>query len=153
MFAALITAWKARAWLGYAVAGLGGFLLAAALIGAPAYFMVKGSRDTAQAAIQRADMASQDAARWHRAAEDRRAALERQKAETARLVKDHEDTRQAAFDLVEQAEARAAETERRLTKLRKEGADAPLNDTARAAADYGLCRTKAILAGTDPASC
>lgn len=97
--------------------------------------------------------ASQDAQRWQQAAETRRAEIDRLNAEMEKLVKDHEDTQQAAFALVDEAQKRADETERRLAKLRKEGKDAPLNDTARAAADYGLCRARAIIAGTDPAGC
>ena len=81
MFAALTAAWAARKWLPFALAGLGGFLLAALLIGVPAYYMVSGARDSRDAAITRADMASQDAQRWHQAAEERRAAIERQNAE------------------------------------------------------------------------
>ena len=105
------------------------------------------------AAIERADAASQDASRWHKAAEERRASIERLNAEMAKLVKDYAETQQAALELLDEAQERADATERRLAKLRKEGTDAPLNDTARSAADYGLCRARAIVAGADPGAC
>lgn len=82
----LAALWAGRKWLPYAAAGLAGFALAGLLIGVPAYYMVKGSKDSAQAAIIRADMASQDAARWFAKAQalERDVAVQNEAAEAAR---------------------------------------------------------------------
>lgn len=89
---------------------------------------------------------------------DRDAEIKRLNGEIEKITAEARDTQQTTLDLLDMAEARADETEKKMAELRRKANAAPekpraLSPVSRAGYDWGLCRTRAALAGTDPAAC
>lgn len=86
--------------------------------------------------------------------------IARLNAQIEKITTDAQNTQQATLELLDAAEARADATERKMADLRRKAnaatdAEKPkqISPSARAAAEWGLCRAAATAAGRDPGAC
>lgn len=147
---------------GYLIAGAGalGLLLGASGAWWVQAYRVEGAQALADAQTAIAVEKDQDAKRWKADSESKDLAIKSLNDQIASLAKDAQETQQAALELIDQANERADMTEQKLTDLRRKANAAapadkpkPLDTLSRDAVSFGLCRTRAATAGTDPASC
>lgn len=122
-------------------------------------YRIDGLRAETVAAKEQAAIARADAERWQKASGEREQAIADLNAQIQQITVDSQATTLAAIELVEEAQAKADATERKLAELRRQANAAPdadkphpLSPSSRAAVDWGLCRTRAATAGTDPAA-
>lgn len=149
-----------KKWLPYAIGG--GLGLALGCLIAWGAWSFQGERIDARtaerdSARQSRDMALADATRWASAAQMRDGVIKAQKDQIDKLVKDAAESQTAALELIDEANARADSTERKLAQLRKQAHDAPeadkprpLSPAARAGLEWLRCRAKAP---ADPGTC
>lgn len=123
-------------------------------------YRIDGLRAEAEAAKGALKIARDDAARWEAAAGDRDRVIADLNEQIQQITIDAQNTTLAAIDLIDEAQARADATERKLAELRRQANAAneadkprPLSPSARSAVDWGLCRSKATTTGTDPNAC
>jgi hypothetical protein len=118
--------WSARKWLPYAAAGLAGFLLAGALIGVPAWFMVKGARESASAAETARDTYKARAEEQAAGLAEARRVTESQRQTIKGLVSLWHSTRAEAERIAAETAARGktiASLDRKLKEMTDAGAD------------------------------